>query len=194
MNEFKELKKQNEEQTNKIKFLENRVSDLEQYSRMNDVIITGMTIKPQSYAKALKGVQQQDSDEHDDSAEAQVTSFLHENDISVNRDGTEACHTIPTKNQKVKHVVIVRFANRKNKIDLLKQGSKLKGTNVYINEHLTKANADIAKQARFLRKKGKIQSTWTANCKMFVKLNGNPEQAKVMCIRSTEQLDNLCNH
>lgn len=29
---------------------------------------------------------------------------------------------------------------------------------------------------------------------MFVKLNGNPEQAKVMCIRSTEQLDNLCNH
>ncbi|KAL7374451.1 hypothetical protein ABVT39_000830 [Epinephelus coioides] len=66
MNEIKKLKKQNEEQTNKIKFLKNRVSDLEQYLRMNDVIITGMMIKPQSYAKALKGVQQQDSDEHDD--------------------------------------------------------------------------------------------------------------------------------
>ncbi len=179
---------------NKIKFLENRVSDLKQYSRMNDVIITGLTIKPQSYSKALKGVQQEDSAEHDDSTEAQVTTFLHDNDISVNRDDIEACHTIPTKDQRVKHVVIVRFANRKNKTDLLKQGRKLKGTNVYINEHLTKANADLAKQARFLKKKGKIQSTWTANCKVFVKLNGSPEQAKVICIRSTEQLDKLGNH
>ncbi|CAK6977060.1 serine/threonine-protein kinase pim-1-like isoform X1 [Scomber scombrus] len=48
MNEIKELKKQNEEQKNKIKFLDNRVSDLEQYSRMNDVIITGLKIKPRT--------------------------------------------------------------------------------------------------------------------------------------------------
>lgn len=35
-------------------------------------------------------------------------------------------------------VLIIRFANRKNKNALLKQGNKLKGTNVYVNEHLTK--------------------------------------------------------
>lgn len=116
--------------------MENRVSDLEQYSRVKDVIITGLTIKPQSCSKALKGVQQEDSAEYDESMEAQVTSLLHDNAISVNRDDIEACHTIPTKDQRVKRVVIVRFANRKNKTDLLKQGRKLKSTYVCINEHL----------------------------------------------------------
>lgn len=33
------------------------------------------------------------------------------------------------------------------KRDILKQGKKLKGSDVYINEHLTKKNADIARVA-----------------------------------------------
>lgn len=85
--------------------------------------------------------------------------------------------------------VIIRFANRKHKTALLKQGRKLKGTNVYINEHLTKWNSDIARTARSLKKEEKIQSTWTNNCKIFIKLNGTPEQAKVMVIRNVEELD-----
>ncbi len=44
MNEIKELKKLNEEQQNKITFLETCVSHLEQYTRMNDAIITGLVI------------------------------------------------------------------------------------------------------------------------------------------------------
>ena len=53
--------------------------------------------------------------------------------------------------------VILRFVNRKHKLELLKQGKKLKGTNVYMNDHLTKRNAEIAKKARDLRKEKKIQ-------------------------------------
>lgn len=74
-------------------------------------------------------------------------------------------------------------------MELLKQGRNLKGSNVYINEHLTKRHADIARKARFLKKHGKIQHTWTANCKIFIKLNGSPEQAKVMVIKNIEELD-----
>ena len=84
----------------------------------------------------------------------------------------------------------MRFVNRKHKTALLKQGRKLKGTNVFINEHLTKRNADIARKARFMKKQGKIQHTWTSNCKVFIKLNGTPEQAKVMVIRNIEEMDN----
>ena len=40
---------------------------------------------------------------------------------------------------------------------------------IYINEHLTKKNANIARQARVLRKDGKIKSMWTRNCKIFIK-------------------------
>lgn len=32
----------------------------------------------------------------------------------------------------------------------------------------------------------KIQTTWTKNCKIFIKLNGTPEEAKVLMVRSKE--------
>lgn len=60
---------------------------------------------------------------------------------------------------------------------------------MYINEHLTKKNADIVRQAHFLRKLNKIQSTWTSNCKVFIKLNGSQEAAKVLIIKDIQELD-----
>lgn len=61
--------------------------------------------------------------------------------------------------------------------------------NVYVNEHLIKKNSDIARQARLLRKQKKIQSTWTSDCKIFIKLNGTPEQAKVLVIKEMTELE-----
>lgn len=61
-----------------------------------------------------------------------------------------ACYTILQKQNTAK--VIIRFANRKDKIELLKLTKKLNGTGVYVNEHLTKRNAEIAHQARILKK------------------------------------------
>ena len=53
--------------------------------------------------------------------------------------------------------IIIRFIDRKNKVEVLKQSKNLKGTNIYINEHLTDRNNEIAKKARLLRKQGKYQ-------------------------------------
>lgn len=83
----------------------------------------------------------------------------------------------------------MRFANRKYKMELMKQGHLLKGTGVYINDHLTKKNADIAWQARMLKKAKNIQATWIRNCKIMIKLNGTPEEAKVMEIKDIKELD-----
>ena len=83
----------------------------------------------------------------------------------------------------------MRFTNRKHKSALLRQGRNSKGSDVYLNEHLMKRNADIAKTARFLRRQKKIQSTWTANCKIYIKLNGSPEDAKVLVIRDIQELE-----
>lgn len=74
-------------------------------------------------------------------------------------------------------------------MEVLRNARKLKGTGVYVNEHLTKKNADIAKDARFLRKTKKIQDTWTRNCKILIKLNGAPEQAKVLVVKDIKELD-----
>ncbi|KAJ8378468.1 hypothetical protein AAFF_G00239320 [Aldrovandia affinis] len=46
--EVKALRIQNAEKDRRLDYMENRVADLEQYSRMNDIIVTGLHIKPRS--------------------------------------------------------------------------------------------------------------------------------------------------
>lgn len=178
-----------EEKDKKIDALEKRVEDLEQYSRINDVVVTGLKIKPRSYALAVSGGSEREPGETEErSAEQQVAAFLASRDIELDTNALEACHPLPTR-KGAPPVVIMRFVNRKDKVALLRQGRNLKGTNVYLNEHLTKTNADIAKKARFLRKTNKIQSTWVRNCKIFIKLNGSPEEARVLVIKDIKELE-----
>uniref|UniRef100_A0A087YQP1 L1 transposable element RRM domain-containing protein n=1 Tax=Poecilia formosa TaxID=48698 RepID=A0A087YQP1_POEFO len=169
--EVKSLRLSNEEKDKRIAALENRVAELEQYSKINDVIITGLRVKPSSYASAVATTSTvgEPSVEVLNSTEKQVTSFLRTKGIEVDCDTVEACHPLPRRGKDDKPAIIMRFTKRKYKFALLKQGRLLKGSDVFINEHLTKKNADIARKARFLRKQGKIQSTWTTNCKVFVK-------------------------
>lgn len=119
--------------------------------------------------------------------EDQVITFLQSKGIVIGKENIEACHPFTRRSNKDKPAVVMRFANRKHKMELLKQGKKLFCQ--MLNEHLTKKNGDIARKARFLRRQQKIQSTWTTNCKVFVRLNGEPEQATVLVIRDMEEHD-----
>ena len=192
LEEIKRLKLQNGEQQKRIVDLEDRVSDLEQYSRINDVIISGFEVRPQSYRQAVMGLESEGNGDHEETTEKQVTAFLRSKNISIDESSIEACHVLPSRtlmNKPSMPVMIIRFANSKHKVELLKQGRNLRGTNVYINEHLTKKNAEIARKARWLRKQGKIQSTWTASCKVFIMPLGAPENARGLCVKSIDQLD-----
>ena len=51
---------------------------------------------------------------------------------------------------------IVMFHFNETKFNLLKNSKKLKDTNIFINEHLTKVNSEIYYRARQLRKHNKI--------------------------------------
>ena len=192
LTEIRQLKLKNMEQENTIKLLEDRVSDLEQYSRINNVIISGLATRPRTYSKAVKGTASQDETVHEESTEDQVIAFFKGKDIDIDGINIEACHTLPVKEGKNKPTtpaIIIRFANRKHKVSLLKQGYKLEGSNVSMNEHLTKRNADISWRARQLKKQGKIQSTWSVNCKVFIKPVGAPENSRGLCIKSADQLE-----
>ncbi|KAL4001585.1 KRAB domain-containing zinc finger protein [Sarotherodon galilaeus] len=188
LEEVKQLRLQNAEKDRRIMDLERRVDELEQYTRTNDVVISGIKIKPRLYARAVAGNVGEPSDEETRSVEQQVASFLQSKGIEMDLEHVEACHPLPRRSDRPP-AVIMRFVNRKNKVALLKQGRKLKGTDVFINEHLTRKNADIARKARQLKKNGKIQHTWVTNCKIFIKLNGTPEEAKVLIVRNMEDLD-----
>ena len=202
LNQVKLLKTKTVNQDKIITSLEERVSDLEQYSRMNDVIISGLKIRPLNFLQAVKRIGAENGLEHEESTEEQVTSFLRKCDIEIDPETIEACHILPVKKQTDDRpsttstipttppipAIIMRFANRKYKSDLLRQGRKLKGSNVYINEHLTKSNAAIAKKARFLKKQDKIQSTWTVSCKVFIKTKDAPENSRGLLIKNISDL------
>ena len=192
--EVKQLKTEAKEKDEKIANLQSRVEQLEQYTRREDVVINGLDIKPRSYARAVVTGGHVDEDaplEDLITLEMQVISFLESKDILLDPDNISACHTLPLKEKgKGKPAVIMRFVNRKHKTDLLKQGKKLKGTNVYINDHLTQKNGAIAKQARFLKKQKRIQSTWTRDCSVFIRLNADtPEEGKIIKVRELRDLD-----
>ncbi|CAJ1057666.1 hypothetical protein DPX16_0011 [Xyrichtys novacula] len=147
--------------------LDKRAEDLELSTRKEDVIISGLDVKPRTYATAARS-----GAGGDEGLRVEDQEWLE------------------TKDRKAKHTIIIRFVNRKHKTDLLMQGRKLKGTSVYMNEHLTAKNAEIAKEARLLRKDGKIKATWARDCKVLIRLNGpSPEAEKVMMIKELEQLE-----
>ena len=169
--EIKDLK------TNIVK-LETRIEDLEQYTRKEDIIITGLKIK-----KPLSQVVQGESGDSIDSegrnrVEEQVLEQLAERGVSIEEDEISACHTLGRQQEDGTQKVIIRFMSLKSKVNVMRSTKKLRGTKIFINEHLTKKNAGIARAARELRRNGKIESTWVKDCKVFIKVNGQHQQVR----------------
>lgn len=196
MAEIKQLRQENEKKDQLIKELGNKVEELDQQGKLNDVIVTGLIIKPPTYAAAVAaGNSAHEPGESEmKSVEKQVSEFLNGKGIEVNFGNVEVCYLLPRRKESATRAVILKFINRKYKTALLKQGKKLKGSNVYINENLTRKNADIARTARQLKKDGKIQHTWTANCRIYIKTNGaSAEEVKIIQIRSKDELEKYNN-
>lgn len=129
MDEIKEPLPKHDEKDKRIAHVENQVSDLDQYLYMND-IVTGLVIKPWSYAHALKRDDRLSVPKMEESLDQQVTAILYERNISIDSNNIETCHPLQKKKQKKKQKdkPVIIFSNRKHKIDLLEQGRNLKGS------------------------------------------------------------------
>lgn len=192
MDDVKQLHTLIKEKDAKIDALETRIEKLEQYTRMENVIVTGLDPKHRSYASVTRaGDAEEDAPAAEqETLEQQVINFFATKKINIQNENISTCHMLPRKDRNTKPAVIIRFANRKHKVELMKQYGKLKGTGVFMNEHLTKTTATIAWKARQLKKHGKIKGTWTRNCKVMIRLNGEtPEEAKVITIQDLADLD-----
>ena len=96
-----ELGLQNSKKDNRIMLLKNRFGDLEQYSRLNDIIVTGLEPKPCTYARALTTLNRGETGEQDAAYdEQQVTAFLHAKGIELDPVNIEAYHRLPWRNKK----------------------------------------------------------------------------------------------
>lgn len=134
MDEVKLLKTIIKEKNERIMNLERKVDDLEQYTRMEDIIITGLETRQQTYARAVMNVDKsEDAPAHElQTLKQQIIQFFNNLNMPIKSDDIAACHTLP-KRENGKANIIVRFSNGKSKVGLLKEAKKNSGTGVYIN-------------------------------------------------------------
>ena len=205
--EIKELRRLNAEKDKRINELENKIDDLEQYSRQDNLIITGFNYHHLSYSRAANPDQETHNHENSTeeeklSLENQVIELLQNHEIPIDKNSISACHTIPTKNRTNERPIVIRFTSRKAKINVLRNSWKLKKTSdpndkdkqprdrpIYINEHLTAKNNMIAKKARELKRKAIIEKTWVKNCKVFIKYKADNGDYKVMFVKNLDVLN-----
>ena len=140
------LQKENEMKDIMIKTLENRIDDLEQYSKMDNVIISGLNVQYRTYARTASNLPIDNySVQEAGTLEENVLAFLNKHNIPIEKSDVSICH--PLKSKGSNSVILLKCSNRKAKLDVMKNAKKLKGSNVYINEHLTKRNSDLAYKA-----------------------------------------------
>ena len=111
---------------------------MKQYTRLEDVIITGLKTHHKSYARTTHTAANTDDQfapsEELDSLEKQVMTFLSERTgVDLGPNDVSACHTMRGK-EDIPNIVL-RLTNRKTKTKLLRETRKLKGTSIYLNEH-----------------------------------------------------------
>lgn len=180
------IEKEKQELNQKVAVLEEKCDDLEQYSKVDNVIISGL--KSQSYAAAVDSSDNRDLPnalETENVQDQVLNLFNKELNLNITKSDISAVHYIKRKNKK--RDIVVRFVSRQTKDSVMKNRKKLKGRSqpLYINEHYTEKTAKLAFEARQLVKKGKVAFTWTKNCKVFIKTVGEtPEEEKVVLIKN----------
>ena len=146
----KSLQDENKYLKTKVNVLENKIIDLEiqnndvdQYSRRNNVEISGIT---QSVS--------------DNRLQEKVADILKAIGVNITTNEIEACHRLGKKNKNV----IVRVINRKHCLKALQNKKKLKSidknaigipnANLFISENLTPTNSKLAFNCQKLKRDG----------------------------------------
>ena len=129
---------------------EKRVNEFEQYIRQEDIVITVSKTKHKSWACAVdinSMVNNADAPTHENESpehfENQIIT-IKERDICVS-------HSMKTRIAS-NSISIWRMTARKAKTNILKQGEKLRGTDVYVNKHLTRKINELSRIVKLLKR------------------------------------------
>ena len=166
--QLEKLEKDKCDMSKQIIMLEDRIDAQEQYSRMDNVVISGL--QAHSYASAADTSIHRDQpteSEHSNVQSAVLEPLSHDMRCNVKPCDISAVHYLRKKNNKKD--IIVKFVSRQVKDGIMKSRKLLRGRepNIYINEHLTEKTSKLAYEARQLKKQGRVTDTWTRNCKVL---------------------------
>ena len=136
--------------------LEETVNDLEQYGRRNSVRIFGIEENKNETCEETAKIA------------AEVLNH-HIPDLFIRRQDVDIAHRLPQKKPGPRpRPIIMKFVSRMTR-DLAFRGRKhLKGTNLYINEDLTRVNQHILACVR-KKQSDEVESAWSNNGRIYYK-------------------------
>ena len=170
-----------DELQNKVAVLEEKADEHEQYSKRDNLLVQGLRIMEPfsrvaepSRPDETTTKEEQWNNRDMDIMKTNVIEFARKRlKISVNVTDISTVHTLKSNSQTRNGTCIVRFTNREARDRFYKGRSELYADNqqdrIYINEHLTQRNALLYKEARELKKSGKVTHAWTKNCRVLVR-------------------------
>lgn len=188
--QFEQLRKENEEMKAKTVFLStevqelrNRLRNLEQYSRVNNIEINGLpTTKDESVRDLLKdvaktiGVEVQSSDI---SAAHRVPSFKKDRDPAL---------IIQFTNRTKKEEWINKFRAKKTVLTAQQVNQRFPAQRVYLNDHLSPENKQLLSKLKLKCKEIGYTYAWSKDVKFFArKAEGDP----IRKITSFEDIEKL---
>lgn len=173
--------------------LKKNVDELEQYSRRDNLIISGI---PASFAETVSTATQASGNYHESSASCidKVVSFFQDKlNIDIQSTDISTAHRLPAGNNG-QPPLVVKFVRRIKRDTVYQARTKLKDHNkncprdlrIFINEDLSPIHRNIFSAA--WRKQGSngIESVWSSNCHVMVRHKG-----RVRKISSLAELNSL---
>lgn len=184
-NEIKELRKevqrltkQNNDLPAENQMLNEKINELEQYQRSNNLEIQGVPEEGDAY-DVVKRIG------------ALVGEPIVDTDVDI-------CHRVPTFRPREKNIV-VRFVQRSKRDTVLKKCKKQKITTkdldyggeiraVYVNEHLTSANKKLMGAARAQKKKAGWMFAWSSGGKIFAQKDERSDRIRIARMSDVDQI------
>ena len=153
----------------------NRVDELDQYGRRNMIRLSGI---PES---------------NTDSTDI-VLDLARNLRVNLQRSDIDRCHRLGKLNSsgtyKTPRAIVVKFSNYAKRRELYDCRRDLKGSGIFMNDHLTPTRAKVMKKARDLKNKGAITNAWSTEGKLLCR--DNNERIHVLTSRrDLEQFGSL---
>jgi len=158
--EIKEIKKVTSEIEDSTNELYNKVDQLEEYTRLENVIISGVEYEDDENLEALMG---------------KTIKIARELGVTMNITDISAIHRLYTRNVKYPPPIIVRLVNRWKKEQLISASKQKKMQGIYITNQLTPVKLDLLKKTKDLKRNGVVKYVWTAGNKILVRRSEKEE-------------------
>lgn len=169
-----EINRQGEE----IGVLSRQLEGVDQYLRVNNVEIIGLT--------------EPEGDETDEDVVIKAINGMIPPTPLTPKD-IDICHVLPSKRNDKKRVLVCKFISRKTKVMVINtkkdnRDYKYQGNTFFVNDHLSPANKKLFEQAKLKKIELNYKYQWTKNGYVYLRYSDRSPSIK---ITSQEILNSL---